>query len=272
MKLNMNMNEIKDQIKKINFSVDLGKKNKKDENPEKKKLKQRDKGILMILGSVIIGYCAYNFLLTPVNKTMLSSEKKSNEVARQRSDLELELEKKVNTQNEINTLKIEVDGYTKKFPNTRTRNEILVVLNTVISGIGGKLDSVEVGNSTPLTTSDVGLSIQTKGIAPLMKDAAYFTANISADAGNEQGTAQTSEDGKDAGTAPKQPFESTLATIKVSDLSYSEAYAFIDKIHKTERLVVPKTMSVIKSDGSKYNVEGDLLFYTYRNTDPTNIF
>ncbi|MEG0576382.1 MAG: hypothetical protein RR500_00810 [Bacilli bacterium] len=277
MKLNMDIKDIKEEVsKKIVSLAQHGKKGLKPKKGEKRKLKQSEKGIVMIIFSLVIGYCVYNFVLTPISNNRAIVEKTKNETAKKRDDLEAEINNRGKTLQQINELEKEVEGYNKKFPNARTRNEILVIANKMFSEAGVKLDSLEVAEVVPVTKEEIGVSIINKGIAKSIKSEKLFTANIQTDgttakAPEKPETPSTDPNAK-APEATQQPFDSTIANFKVSDLAYSDAYGLIEKINKTERLIIPNTLNVIKGGDSKYSVEGSLLFYTYRNSDPIELF
>lgn len=235
------------------------------EEKVKRRLKQSEKGIFMIVGSLIIGMISYTFFVSP---QITKNEKVSKEEAKSmdsRLEIEAQIENKNDTEVMIFELEEQLNDFKNKYPNYRTENEVLSVLNEILTKNKVRASSVQVVRSTPATKGEIANFINTKGLTDNMDNKEYF-------GGAEENT-ETPQDTTQEGSeeTEKALFEYTKVTLVVSDISQTKGFELLNQIHDYERVILPDKVNLTSTDQKSYTLEATLLFYAYRPDEVGNL-
>lgn len=240
------------------FKISIG--SQKD-SKVRRELKQSEKGIVLIVVGIFLTFFSFNYFYTPQqNKHREVSSLKAESMSN-RNEVEAQLAKKDDTKDLIKKLQKKLDSYKSMYPNYRTQNEVLLLLNPILGESVGNLSNITVTYPIPVLKEDISKSITQKGLTSNLKNSSYFAAQPTEDTDTTAPATENSE-----GTATNTKFEYTEANITISNLgSSSQALEIVKKLHASDRIIVPSSLKIVESSGS-YNVEGTLYFYAYRDS------
>lgn len=263
---------IPEQIKKTVFSYFS--KDKK----AKRVMKQSERGIIMIIGSIIIGYGAYALLYQPSVEKRDSVMKSYAKTETRRQDILTHLNNQATLLKNIDKYNAELNTYKAMYPNYRTQNEILKVVSDLLAKENAS-PATFVKGPTKMAQKSVMLNfINNKQLQSKVKSYQYFggtTTTDKKDGSNADGT--TSQPSSDQSTsqdpnaavpeADKTNFQYTEVTFSVVDLSKQRALDIMDTFSKSKRIIIPESWNMSGGEDGKYRLEGTVLFFAYRDKD-----
>lgn len=230
----------------------------------KRKLKQSEKGIIMIMGSLIIGYGVYQYYLTPVSEKHNSISAAEVESIKKRDELEANITSIQSIKADVSMLEVSVEQFKAKYPNYRTENEILLLLDELASRQGAKVSTVKINNSVNVSKSDIATFISNKGIGPYLKNQNYFVV--------EKTDGESSSNDNNEKTEPTTGFVYATVSFSIKDLSSEEALNLLGEIYTSNRVMLPESLKMSTLTDGKVSVDGELYFYAYRDQEIGNLF
>lgn len=272
--------KLKDKAKKRLFKFTIG---REKDVQARRELKQSEKGIIFIAVALLGCYFIYTNFYTVKNKELKGITSLKVESVDKRNEIETQLALQDQTKTEIADLEKQMQLYKSMYPNYRTQNEVLVVLNSLLGSHINNVTSITVNNSIPVTKTDINASITAKGLSTVIENATYFTPSKEAGADTTQSTSDTTQNTTNADgtanpdgtgtTAPDTKFEYSETTFTVGSInSMSEALQIVKALNSSNRIIIPSRLKITGIKGT-YAVEGTLYFYAYRNSqDAENLF
>lgn len=256
------------QIKK--FTISYFSKDKK----AKRVMKQSERGIIMIIGAIIIGYGAYALLYQP---SVSKHDKVLDEFAKtehRRQDIVTHLNNQASLLKSIDQYNNKLNEYKIMYPNYRTQNEILKVISDLLAKEGISPATFVKGETKMAQKSIMQTFISNKQLQDKVLSYKYFGG-----AGDKDKSAANQQSNQDAanGTIPdadKTNFQYTQVSFSVDELTKQRALNIMDTFSKSKRIIIPESwnMSSTGTDG-KYRLEATVLFFAYRDQDsPESLF
>lgn len=245
------------------------------EDKIKREFRQIEKGIIMIVCSLVIGFMVYSWFYVPVNNDFTKVEIKQTESNQKRLIVQAQVEGKAMSQKRIVQYTKELEKVKAKYPNVRTQNECIYILSKVVEAHGVKPDNINVGMVTPVTKMDISTSIQQKVIMDKLNplSSAYFSSAVPEE-GNMEETAGMAEQNPEDAVIETTNFEYMMLGLSVSELTKEKAYEIIESIKKDPRIIITESLRVY-SEGEavgNYSIEGNFYFYAYREDKLKDLF
>lgn len=241
----------------------------------KREFKQIEKGAIMIVCSVVVGYMIFSWFYVPTKDDFSKKEITYAESNRKRNIIQQQVEGKAQTEKKIKEITKEMKAVKGRYPNVRTQNECIFILSQIIESHGVTPSQISVGLVTPFNKADIANSIAQKSInSKLSVEAAqYFTATNTTDDKNTTGTENGETTPPEGTNAENTSFEYLLLDISVENLTKSRAYAIIESIKKEPRIIITESIQVTSNDeDDSYTISGHFYFYAYREDRLEDLF
>lgn len=234
----------------------------------KRKWRQIEKGCFMLVGALVVGYASNALFITKVDERMSQTETAYQESQFERVEVQSLLDNQEATKEHIQEMETQLEAVGLKYPNYRTENEILIVLNELFAPRGVSVSSIAVTPSSQVQKGEIGALISQKGLTDYVDDAGYFgTAAVLEETAAADTQTETSEEG-----ARETKFDVTEATFSVEGIDRAKALELAETINSSTRILIPKSLSIIgNADGTEYSFQGTLMFYSYRVNDTESL-
>lgn len=254
--------------------------NRKKDKAVKRKFRQIEKGVFLIVGAIIVGYASDALFISKVSDqaTQVESEYRASQA--ERSEVQALISNQDATQANIDDMREQLAEVGQRYPNYRTENEILIVLNNLFASSGVSVSSITVTPNTQVQKAQIGALISQKGLTEYVEGADYFTGTAAAGDEGTAGTAAASGTSAAAGAASgdaaadgaattrETKFDVTEVTFSVSEISRDQALELSRVLYDSDRILIPRNLSVT-GDEDTYALQGTLFFYSYRISEDT---
>lgn len=234
-------------------------------------MKQSERGVMMIVGAIIVGYVAYAFLYKPSvsnhNKVMDTYSKSEN----RRQDILTHLSNQSSLLKSIDLYDKKLNTYKEMYPNYRTQNEILKVISDLLAKEGVS-PATFVKGDTKMAQKSVMLNfINNKHLQDKVKSYKYFGGvnvanNNNTNNANSNQPAQDSANGT-VSEGDKSNFQYTEVSFSVVNITKQRALDIMDTFSKSKRVIIPESWNMSGDQDGKYRLEGTVLFFAYRDKD-----
>lgn len=251
--------------------------NRKKDKAVKRKFRQIEKGVFLIVGAIIVGYASDALFISKVSDQAAQVESEYRASQAERTEVQALISNQDATQANIDDMREQLAEVGQRYPNYRTENEILIVLNNLFASSGVSVSSITVTPNTQVQKAQIGALISQKGLTEYVEGADYFTgtaaagtegaaaaSGTSAAAGAASGDAAA--DG--AATTRETKFDVTEVTFSVSEISRDQALELSRVLYDSDRILIPRNLSVT-GDEDTYALQGTLFFYSYRISEDT---
>ena len=242
--------------------------NRKKDKKVKRKFKQIEKGVLLLIGAIGIGYASNALLITRVDEQLSQTQDTYRQSQSERIEVQALIDNQEATEEHIQEMQRQLEEVGNKYPNYRTENEILIVLNDLFAPSGVSVSSIAVTPSSQVQKAEISAMISQKGLTEYVENAQYFNTGA---APAEQLTADmNTEEGAEAG-ARETKFDVTEVTFRADEISQDQALRLSQTLYSSSRILIPKNLSIIGSSGEEnvYSLQGTLMFYSYRISEDT---
>lgn len=242
--------------------------NRKKDKKVKRKFKQIEKGVLLLIGAIGIGYASNALLITKVDEQLSQTRDTYRQSQSERSEVQALFDNQEATKEHIQEMQQQLEAVGNRYPNYRTENEILIVLNDLFAPSGVSVSSVAVTPSAQVQKAEISALISQKGLTEYVENAEYFNTGAATAEQSESGAA--TEEGAEA-TARETKFDVTEVTFSVDQISREQALGLAQRLYSSSRILIPKNLSIIGSSGEEnvYSLQGTLMFYSYRISEDT---
>ncbi len=240
--------------------------NRKKDKKVKRKFKQIEKGAILLVGAVIVGYASNALLISKVDDRLTQTQNEYRESQSERSEVQALVDSQDLILQNIEEMQGELEAVGNKYPNYRTENEILIVLNDLFAPSGVSVSSVAVVPSVQVQKANINALISQKGLTEYVENSEYFSTG--APAQPENSTAGETE----LPPAERETkFDVTEVTFSVDDITQSQALDLAQRLYESTRILVPKNLSIVGSGDEEtvYSLSGTLMFYSYRISEDT---
>lgn len=240
--------------------------NRKKDKKVKRKFKQIEKGAILLVGAIVVGYASNALLISKVDDRLTQTQNEYRASQSERSEVQALVDSQDLILENIEEMQGELEAVGNKYPNYRTENEILIVLNDLFAPSGVSVSSVSVVPSVQVQKADISALISQKGLAEYVENSEYF--NTGAPAQPENSTAGETE----LPPAERETkFDVTEVTFSVDDITQSQALDLAQRLYDSSRILVPKNLSIVGSGDEEtvYSLSGTLMFYSYRISEDT---
>ena len=242
--------------------------NRKKDKKVKRKFKQIEKGVLLLIGAIGIGYASNALLITRVDEQLSQTQDTYRQSQSERIEVQALIDNQEATEEHIQEMQRQLEEVGNKYPNYRTENEILIVLNDLFAPSGVSVSSIAVTPSSQVQKAEISAMISQKGLTEYVENAQYFNTGA---APAEQLTADmNTEEGAEA-AARETKFDVTEVTFSADEISQDQALRLSQTLYSSSRILIPKNLSIIGSSGEEnvYSLQGTLMFYSYRISEDT---
>ena len=242
--------------------------NRKKDKKVKRKFKQIEKGVLLFIGAIGIGYASNALLITRVDEQLSQTQDTYRQSQSERIEVQALIDNQEATEEHIQEMQRQLEEVGNKYPNYRTENEILIVLNDLFAPSGVSVSSIAVTPSSQVQKAEISAMISQKGLTEYVENAQYFNTGA---APAEQLTADmNTEEGAEA-AARETKFDVTEVTFSADEISQDQALRLSQTLYSSSRILIPKNLSIIGSSGEEnvYSLQGTLMFYSYRISEDT---
>ena len=240
--------------------------NRKKDKKVKRKFKQIEKGAILLVGAVVVGYASNALLISKVDDRLTQTQNEYRESQSERSEVQALVDSQDLILQNIEEMQGELEAVGNKYPNYRTENEILIVLNDLFAPSGVSVSSVAVVPSVQVQKANINALISQKGLTEYVENSEYFSTG--APAQPENSTAGETE----LPPAERETkFDVTEVTFSVDDITQSQALDLAQRLYESSRILVPKNLSIVGSGDEEtvYSLSGTLMFYSYRISKDT---
>ncbi len=240
--------------------------NRKKDKKVKRKFKQIEKGAILLVGAVVVGYASNALLISKVDDRLTQTQNEYRESQSERSEVQALVDSQDLILQNIEEMQGELEAVGNKYPNYRTENEILIVLNDLFAPSGVSVSSVAVVPSVQVQKANINALISQKGLTEYVENSEYFSTG--APAQPENSTAGETE----LPPAERETkFDVTEVTFSVDDITQSQALDLAQRLYESTRILVPKNLSIVGSGDEEtvYSLSGTLMFYSYRISEDT---
>ena len=242
--------------------------NRKKDKKVKRKFKQIEKGVLLLIGAIGIGYASNALLITRVDEQLSQTQDTYRQSQSEWTEVQALIDNQEATKEHIQEMQQQLEEVGNKYPNYRTENEILIVLNDLFAPSGVSVSSISVTPSAQVQKAEISALISQKGLTEYVENAQYFNSGAVTE---EQPAADTTtEEGTEVG-ARETKFDVTEVTFSVDEISKDQALRLSQTLYSSSRILIPKNLSIIGSSGEEnvYSLQGTLMFYSYRISEDT---
>ena len=241
--------------------------NRKKDKKVKRKFKQIEKGILLLIGAVVAGYASNVLIITKVDEQMNQTQDIYRQSQSERTEVQALLDNQEATEEHIQEMQQQLEEVGNKYPNYRTENEILIVLNDLFAPSGVSVSSIAVTPSVQVQKAEISALISQKGLAEYVENAEYFNTGAAAE---QPASGSAAEEGTEA-AARETKFDVTEVTFSVNQITREQALGLAQMLYSSPRILIPKNLSIIGSGGEDnvYSLQGTLMFYSYRISEDT---
>ena len=242
--------------------------NRKKDKKVKRKFKQIEKGVLLLIGAIGIGYASNALLITRVDEQLSQTQDTYRQSQSERIEVQALIDNQEATEEHIQEMQRQLEEVGNKYPNYRTENEILIVLNDLFAPSGVSVSSIAVTPSSQVQKAEISAMISQKGLTEYVENAQYFNTGA---APAEQLTADmNTEEGAEA-AARETKFDVTEVTFSADEISQDQALRLSQTLYSSSRILIPKNLSIIGSSGEEnvYSLQGTLMLYSYRISEDT---
>lgn len=242
--------------------------NRKKDKKVKRKFKQIEKGVLLLVGAIGIGYVSNALLITKVDEQLSQTQDTYRQSQSERTEVQALVDNQEATKEHIQEMQQQLTEVGNKYPNYRTENEILIVLNDLFAPSGVGVSSIAVTPSAQVQKAEISALISQKGLAEYVENAQYFNTGAATEEQPAAGT--TTEEGAEA-AARETKFDVTEVTFSVDQISREQALGLAQRLHSSSRILIPKNLSIVGGNGAEnvYSLQGTLMFYSYRISEDT---
>ena len=240
--------------------------NRKKDKKVKRKFKQIEKGAILLVGAVIVGYASNALLISKVDDRLAQTQNEYRASQSERSEVQALVDSQDLILQNIEEMQGELEAVGNRYPNYRTENEILIVLNDLFAPSGVSVSSVSVVPSVQVQKADISALISQKGLSEYVQNSEYF--NTGAPVQPENSAAGETE----LPPAERETkFDVTEVTFSVDDITQSQALDLAQRLYESTRILVPKNLSIVGSGDEEtvYSLSGTLMFYSYRISEDT---
>ena len=240
--------------------------NRKKDKKVKRKFKQIEKGAILLVGAVVVGYASNALLISKVDDRLTQTQNEYRASQSERSEVQALVDSQDLILQNIEEMQGELEAVGNKYPNYRTENEILIVLNDLFAPSGVSVSSVAVVPSVQVQKAAINALISQKGLTEYVENSEYFSTG--APAQPENSTAGETE----LPPAERETkFDVTEVTFSVDDITQSQALDLAQRLYESSRILVPKNLSIVGSGDEEtvYSLSGTLMFYSYRISKDT---
>ncbi len=240
--------------------------NRKKDKKVKRKFKQIEKGAILLVGAVIVGYASDALLISKVDDRLTQTQNEYRASQSERSEVQALVDSQDLILQNIEEMQGELEAVGNKYPNYRTENEILIVLNDLFAPSGVSVSSVSVVPSVQVQKADISALISQKGLSEYVQNSEYF--NTGAPVQPENSAAGETE----LPPAERETkFDVTEVAFSVDDITQSQALDLAQRLYESTRILVPKNLSIVGSGDEEtvYSLSGTLMFYSYRISEDT---
>lgn len=235
----------------------------------KKVLKQSERGILLIMGSLLAGYITYSLLYQSSVKEHQTVQETYSNSERRRLEIQTHLDNQSSLVKSIENQEKKLSNYKIKYPNYLTDNEILKVIEEILAKEHVSPATFTKGDTKMAQKSIMNTFITNKGIGDLMKDKSYFGSTQDGDGKSQNGSSNSTSanDGTTVQENDKSNFEFTEVSFSVNDISQQRGLNIMNSFSKYERIIIPESWKLIGGDDNNYRLEATVLFFAYRDSD-----
>lgn len=242
--------------------------NRKKDKKVKRKFKQIEKGVLLLIGAIGIGYASNALLITRVDEQLSQTQDTYRQSQSERIEVQALIDNQEATEEHIQEMQRQLEEVGNKYPNYRTENEILIVLNDLFAPSGVSVSSIAVTPSSQVQKAEISAMISQKGLTEYVENAQYFNTGA---APAEQLTADMNTGEGAEAAARETKFDVTEVTFSADEISQDQALRLSQTLYSSSRILIPKNLSIIGSSGEEnvYSLQGTLMFYSYRISEDT---
>ena len=240
--------------------------NRKKDKKVKRKFKQIEKGAILLVGAIVVGYASNALLISKVDDRLTQTQNEYRASQSERSEVQALVDSQDLILQNIEEMQGELEAVGNKYPNYRTENEILIVLNDLFAPSGVSVSSVSVVPSVQVQKADISALISQKGLSEYVQNSEYF--NTGAPVQPENSAAGETE----LPPAERETkFDVTEVAFSVDDITQSQALDLAQRLYESTRILVPKNLSIVGSGDEEtvYSLSGTLMFYSYRISEDT---
>lgn len=240
--------------------------NRKKDKKVKRKFKQIEKGALLLVGAIVVGYASNVLLISKLDDRFSETQSEYRQSQSERSEVQALVDSQDLIVENIEKMQGELESVGNKYPNYRTENEILIVLNDLFAPSGVSVSSVSVVPSVPVQKADISAMISQKRLTEYVENAEYFSSGAPAQT-ESSGTGDTELPPAERETK----FDVTEVAFSVDDITQSQALELAERLYDSSRILIPKNLSITGSGDEEtvYSLSGTLMFYSYRISEDT---
>lgn len=234
------------------------------EKKAKRVMKQKERGILMILGSLVFGYATYTFLYEPINQERSQVQEMYAQSQKRVLDIQTQLDNQTSLLKSINLYTEKLKEYKLKYPNYRTENEILKVVENVLAKESKSPATFVKGMTKQALKSTIYTFIGNKSLNSMLSNEAFF--NVVKDDNAKDSSSQNKD--TEIPEEDQSNFEYTEVSFSVEDVTKQQGIRIMNDFYEYERVIIPESWKLIDtSKDGKYRLEATVLFFAYRDDD-----
>lgn len=254
------------ETKKVSISVNSVKNHlisfySKDKKA-KHTMKQSERGVILIVGSLLVGYITYSFLYQPAQRDYAEVQKTHTKTEQRRMEIQTQMDNQSTLLKQIQLYGNQLRGYKLKYPNYRTENEILKVIEEMLAKEKTAPSTFVKGNTVMAQKSKMQTFITSKALNMFINDISYFGEVDE----NGQPVAPAAE-GSEIPESDRSNFEFTEVSFSVNDITQQRGLFIMDTFSKSERVIIPESLKLISDENDRYRLEATVLFFAYRDTE-----